>query len=244
MPTVDRRHFVRHNDPPVISSPHARAALVILVIVLACPAALAGAKWEVISRADDIVVSKKDVPELALPIIRGVTTFDENFYDVLAVLSDTDHYAEWMHSCLEARLLRSDGDFDLLVYNRISTPWPLEDRDTVVHTRIQINQKKKFVVIRFSNVASDLQGPVDGVTRVPMLRGFYKLEMLGPEKTRVTYQAQADPGGLIPKWLAARESRDIPNLTLSSLRSRVKQTRGTYAEFRRRWMPEHGGRGF
>ena len=190
------------------------------------------------------MVSKKEIPELELPVIRGVATFQENLYDILAVLSDANQYARWMHNCREARLLETKSDFELLVYNRISTPWPLEDRDTVVRTKVDVNREKRTVFIRFKNVASSLQAELDGVTRMPLLRGFYKLEMLGPEKTRVTYQAQADPGGIIPQWLVIQESKAIPANTIRSLRKRVRKTRGTYKSFLKRWSPLQGGNGF
>lgn len=220
------------------------SVLALVAITLSTSAALADARWEVISRDDGVVVSKKDHPDLELPIIRGVATLDEDFYDVLAVLRDTEHYADWMHNCKEARLLEAKGDFDLIVYNRIATPWPLEDRDTVVRTRIEVNQAKKAVVIRFGHTRSKLQGEIDGVTRMPRLEGFYRIEKIAVGKTRVTYQAQADPGGLIPNWLVERDSRDIPRHTIASLRKRVRATRGTYTEFLKLWSPERGGKGF
>ena len=221
------------------------ASLLAFVAITLCAAtAVAQSKWEVISRDSGVVVSKKDHPSLELPIIRGVSTLDEDFYDVLAVLRDTEHFADWMHNCKEARLLEAKDEFDLIVYNRVSTPWPLEDRDTVVRTRIKVDHAKKFVVIRFVNVTSRLQGEINGVTRMPSLEGFYKIEKIGPGKTRVTYQAQADPGGLIPNWLVERDSRDIPKHTIASLRKRVRATRGSYKEFLKRWSPELGGQGF
>lgn len=220
------------------------ALLALVAATLFSATVSAQSKWEVISRDAGVVVSKKDIPELDLPIIKGVATLDEDFYDVLAVLRDTEHYAEWMHNCREARLLEAKDDFTLIVYNRVATPWPLEDRDTVVRTRIKVDYEREHVVIRFANTRSRLQGEIDGVTRMPLLKGFYKLEKLGPAKTRVTYQAQADPGGLIPDWLVERDSRDIPKHTIVSLRKRVRATRGTYKAFLKRWSPEHGGKGF
>ena len=54
-----------------------------------------------------------------------------------------------------------------------------------------------------------------------------------PAFFEIEYQIDADPGGLIPAWLAKMASRDIPLKTLVNLRNRVKKTAqaGTYKKY-------------
>ncbi len=68
---------------------------------------------------------------------------------------------------------------------------------------------------------------------MPRLRGHYVLKILDYNKTRVEYQIDADPGGMLPDWLIESASKDIPLNTLTGLKKRVAQTRkaGTYKEF-------------
>ncbi len=73
---------------------------------------------------------------------------------------------------------------------------------------------------------------------MPRLRGHYALTALGPKRTRVEYQVDADPGGNLPDWLITRIGRDDPWYTLRDLRERVAETRGEYADFLRRWDPK------
>ncbi len=206
--------------------------------------ASAQSKWEVLTKEQGIVVSSREIKGYDLPQIRGVGTIKVGLFDVLAVLQDTEKHASWMHSCREARLLKRFSDYDLIVYNRTATPWPLDDRDAVVRSKVTVVPDKKTVMIHFNSISSPLQKPVDGVVRMPTLKGFYKLTYVDKDTTRITYQAQADPGGLIPDWFVVQGSKDIPLHTIASLRKRAMKTKGKYTDFLKRWDPEMGGQGF
>ena len=66
-----------------------------------------------------------------------------------------------------------------------------------------------------------VQGEVDGVVRMPMLKGFYLLEKIDDKRTRVTYQAQADVGGRFAT--SAPRSGAVPSSASSSWRARTKR---------------------
>jgi hypothetical protein len=51
----------------------------------------------------------------------------------------------------------------------------------------------------------------------------------------VRYQVDADPGGLLPAWVAEKASSEIPRNTLTNLRQQVKATRGQYDDTIKRW---------
>ena len=75
--------------------------------------------------------------------------------------------------------------------------------------------------------------PISNAVRMPRLNGHYIFSEAGKGKTQIEYQIDADPGGLIPGWLATMASRDIPLRTLVNLRTRVKKTakEGTYKAY-------------
>ena len=59
---------------------------------------------------------------------------------------------------------------------------------------------------------------------MPRLVGFYKMEQLAPNKTKVTYQVDADVGAVCRAGLADRVAKEMPYKTLSRLRARVTHT--------------------
>jgi hypothetical protein len=222
----------------------AAALLVWVVCVFSVGLATAQDQWEVIEREGGVTVSQRWPEGNELPIIKGVGTIDANIYEILAVMADIDRMCEWMYSCVEARLLNQSGEFDRTTYNRFDLPWPLDDRDAVLQSKITIDQDKKFILVKYWDIQSKKVGPIDGIVRVPQMKGFYKLEQLAPDKTRVTYQGEAKPGGLVPDWVVAQSSKNIPLKSILKLREQVAAMNGKYPAFMKSWDPRQGGMGF
>ena len=67
------------------------------------------------------------------------------------------------------------------------------DRDVILDTSYKRDGDKLELV--FQNVKSDLRPLPESTVRMPMLKGFYKMKQLAPNKTEVLYEVEADIGG-------------------------------------------------
>ena len=191
------------------------------------------AKWKVVTNEEGVVVSQKAVPGRSLPIFKGVTVIDADIFEILGVLQDVEKNPEWMHACVDAKRLKKFSDTEFLVYNRSGAPWPISDRDVVVRSKANIDRENQVLTITMKSTESSLMPPTGDAVRMPRLNGHYIFSEAGKGKTQIEYQIDADPGGLIPAWLATMASRDIPLRTLVNLRNRVKKTskEGTYKAY-------------
>ena len=115
----------------------------------------------------------------------------------------------------------------MIDYNRTDAPWPVWDRDVVLDSRWTSSADGRMVTVEFVNADPSLVPLPEKTVRMPRLSGFYRLWKMEPEKTKVVYQVEADPGGRIPTWLAKRVARDLPWSTLSVLRKRVTKAHGS-----------------
>ena len=180
----------------------------------------AAANWETVVKQGGVTVEKKAVDGRDLPVFRGRTIIQGSIYEALTVLDDSPGRTKWVHRCSESRVVKAISDFKRYVYNRTDAPWPVNDRDVVVLTDIKVDTVKKQVRIGFKS-ASGILPSVDGVVRIPRLKGMYFLEARGPDKTLIIYEIDTDPGGWLPKWLVKRTTRDIPLQTLLNLQKQV-----------------------
>lgn len=194
-------------------------------------------KWQVINRKDGVVVSRKFVKGREMPIYGGNAMAPAGLYEVLAVLQDISRHKEWMHNCHTAKLLKKIDDLNRISYNRVDSPWPVDDRDVVLRSKVALAEKS--VKIRFNATKSPLMKEVDGVVRMIHLQGYYLLTAKGTYNTQVQYQVEADPGGLIPTWLAIKASEGIPLNSLRNLRKQVKAVKGQYSAFIKQWNPAY-----
>lgn len=193
--------------------------------------------WEEVRRENGVIVWQRTLPDRDMPIFRGQTVIGANIYLLLAILADFDNHCQWMHGCHTAKLLEARDDHHRISYNRTDAPWPIDDRDVVLESHVEVHPDAHKVRIRFASVQSPLMPEVDGVVRMNRLRGYYELVALGPDKTRVQYQVDTDPGGYLPDWVVAMASEDIPVNTLTNLRKRAKAVAGRYDDFIARWNP-------
>lgn len=188
-----------------------------------------------------VVVSAQPAEGRSLPVVRGVTTIDATPYEIMAVIRDVEGHTEWMHDCLEARLLRSEGERVAFVYNRTDAPWPVADRDSVLRTEFQVLEPGVLLRMRSASIDAPAEPPPADVVRMKRLDVVYTLRAVEPGKTEVEYQIDADPAGNLPPFLVRRTTREIPLHTLANLRERVVATRGRYDAWLDRWDPARGG---
>ncbi len=212
------------------------AAAVALALATLAPAAAhadtpkADGAWQTIKQADGIDVERRVVSGSSLKEFRGRATVAAPVASILAVFNDVPHATEWMDSCNGSRFVEEISDSEKVVYNRTHAPWPVSDRDAVLHNVARFDDKERRVELDFWTVEDGKEPPVKGVVRMPYLRGHWILwPSADGQTTRVEYQVHANPGGSLPDWLVNYTSRDLPFKTIEGLRAQVK--RRHYPEF-------------
>ena len=195
--------------------------------------------WHKTSSDAGITVYSKDHPDRDLPSFRGVGVVNASIYAVLAVLEDTSRHTEWMERCIESRLVRTVSENRRIVYNRTGAMWPVSDRDVVVDGSMEFDAVKKIVWLRFKSLRKSSVPDVDGVVRMTNLSGHYKLVQQGPNRTHVTFEVDADPGGSLPKFIVKWATRDIPIKTIKALRKQARDMSGRRGELVANWKSRH-----
>jgi NAD(P)-dependent dehydrogenase (short-subunit alcohol dehydrogenase family) len=212
-------------------------ALMILAALLASASATALAQskegdWKPVKTSDGIVVDKRTVEGSKLMEFRGRAQIDAPAASILAVFSDVPHATEWMDSCNGSHAVADLSDHEKVVYNRTHAPWPVSDRDAVLHNVVRFDDQAHRVELQFWTVEDNKEPPVKGVVRMPFLRGHWILSPSADGRTtNVEYQIHANPGGQLPNWLVNYVSRDLPLKTIQGLRAQLK--RRSYPDFDR-----------
>jgi hypothetical protein len=204
--------------------------LIALFGMLFPSASTAGEGWQHVTTTAGITVTMQKKPDNSFPTFRGEGIISANIYQIVAVMSDIKRYTEWVGNCNDARIIKKMTEIDYVIYSRTDVPWPVSDRDAVYRSKVLVDIKSMRVYIRFKAIQSPSVPLVKGVVRMDDIQGFYHLQAMGPNKTMVVYQVDADPKGWLPKWLAQLATRRLPLDTLLNLRKQVIKTRGWYEE--------------
>ncbi|MFT3926699.1 MAG: START domain-containing protein [Myxococcales bacterium] len=199
-------------------------ALSVLLLASASTLGLAAdpeGPWTQIDNDDGIRTWKMERPGQDLPGFRGQTVMDASAADIRTVIEQVSKHPQWMQNCVDAKMIERMSPDHAIVYNRTGAPWPVWDRDVVLDTIFTPSADGKLLTLTFHDTDPKRFPLPHKTVRMPHLSGFYKLETLAPNRTRVTYQVMADVGGSIPRWLADRIAKEMPYKTLSRLRARV-----------------------
>jgi len=163
-----------------------------------------------------IIVNELVDPGRTLPILTATTTMKTTTIQLAAWIGAVHTYTQWQHNCAEAYVI-NQSDENLLIYNRVASPWPVADRDVVLQS-IVTRKPDDSIVIKFFNRDDTATKLPKGVVRMPHLSGKYELTPIA-EGTHVIYTIDSDPGGKLPAWLVRRASKDLPFFTLKNLRA-------------------------
>jgi hypothetical protein len=173
--------------------------------------------WQLKKNEDGIKVYTRAVPNSALDEFKGVAAVNASVAQIEAVLKDVEAMPSWLPDNEVAELLKSEGNV-LYYYSVTDAPFPVDDRDAI----LRFTFTKEGNNLRVSLIGlPDYKPAVSGRVRIPQIEGFWLLEPLGANKTKVTYQVLANPGGSIPAWLANATAVDNPFNTLKGLRGHV-----------------------
>ena len=136
---------------------------------------------------------------------------------------------EWLQDCSESTLVKRIDSHDFYLYQRTEAPWPVSDRDYVVHMNISQNSDDFSILISFEASVEESKTDEDCVP-ITQLKGYWRFTPQSADSVFVEYETSADPAGDLPSWLANSFVVDQPLGSLTKLRERVENNSYTLPE--------------
>ena len=198
--------------------------LISILLIILCSSAMMGsakAQWELVKDENGIEVFLRTVPGSKIKEFKGVTNINSSLDSIVAVLDDTEACPKWVHNCKDPVKLSEISFNEGYIYQVIDFPFPVKDRDLILHSVMTQNADTKQVTIRLVAVPDYI--PETKNVRIKRSDGFYLLKLLPDGSIEVTWQHHTEPGGGIPKWLVNSLLVDTPFKTLRNLRQIVKE---------------------
>lgn len=159
----------------------------------------------------------EDVYELKL-----ITSLKVNLSGLVLLLSEVENYPKWGYKVSESRELKKISDWETYYYSKLDFPWPLDDRDIVVRSKMEQDPNTRKIVA--SSVAKPDFIPANkGVVRMRNAHTSWTLIPGAGGWTYVEYYIYSDPGGSLPDWLVNMALDVGPRETIKNIRTFVQQ---------------------
>lgn len=154
--------------------------------------------------------------------IKLITSIKSSLSGITHLFNEVDDYTKWGYKLAEARLLKKVSEKEFYYYTRLDFPWPLNDRDLILHTKLEQDSTTKHVTSTSVAKPNYLPETKDNIrikstttkwTLVPGENGWVYVE----------YYINSNPAGNIPDWLVNMAIDVGPRETIKNMRKILKE---------------------
>jgi len=190
-------------------------------------AAAAAGEWTRVREVDGVEVYRQPVEGSDIPAVRGRTQFRSPVGDVFRVISDYDHFPEFIPSVSDSRVVERD-DRATWVYQRLGFPLPVADRHYIIKVVNDLHVAGAGVVDvgwQLDEVRSASLSSSDALLPAAF-SGSWHLEALADHAgCEALYTIHVDPAGALPGWLFVRLTERYVVRVMNAVRKRIEVRR-------------------
>ncbi len=193
---------------------------VILICILNTSFCFSNNDWHLKKVDKGITVYTRESENSGFEELKAITHLKTSVSSIVALLYDFEAYPAWVYKCGKSGTLKIISEKELIHYQTIMAPWPVDNRDFVVN--IKIHQNKKTKVITINSYAMGNYIPVfPGYVRIMKFDGSWVITPQNDGTVEIEYQLLVDPGGYVPAWVVNMVVIEGPFETMTNIKERV-----------------------
>lgn len=154
-------------------------------------------------------------------LIKAEFTVNASVNQMIAMWLDAENYNNWQYNTTNARLVKQLSENEIIYYTEVVAPWPMSNRDLVVHLKISQDEKTKALTVIGKSVA-DYIPRKDELVRIPLSISSWRVTPISESKQTVEYSMELDPGGTVPAWMVNMVAAEAPYITFKNFREKIK----------------------
>jgi len=128
---------------------------------------------------------------------------------IVALLNDFESYPEWVYRCEKSYTALKISNYEFIQYQSVKAPWPVENRDIVIHKKLIQDPATKVIIQRVNGMPEYLP-KVAGHIRIKLFKALWIITPLKNGIVNIEYQLLVDPSGSVPAWLVNLAAVDGP----------------------------------
>ncbi|MES2647069.1 MAG: START domain-containing protein [Bacteroidota bacterium] len=196
-----------------------------LLLMITCSLSLvvnSQSNWQLVKEQDGINVFLKNAQSTGIKMLRVECDLPAKQEAALALLLDIPAAEKWIPQTKTWWYVRRPSETECYYYTELSMPWPVSNRDYVVHLKAWQQPATKVITVS----ADVVQGEVpekEGIVRVKVSNVKWVLYPTQNGRTKMTYQLFTDPGGNIPAWVVNYFAKQAAFDIIKKMRELVQQ---------------------
>lgn len=184
---------------------------------------LAPEDWTFSRRLGDVDIYRQPINGSRFPAVRAHARINASAKALYAVISDYEHFREFIPSVLDSRVLARQMS-TLSVYQRLGFPLMVADRHYVIQVTENLVQAGEGLLrVTWQLDRQQSLSLTSGSAVVPdAFSGSWRLaELEQGRATDATYSIHVEPGGRLPAWLLLSASERYVFQVIQAVRRRL-----------------------
>ena len=175
--------------------------LVWLVLFFTFASAATGQyNWKLNKNEDGIKVYQSEVKNSKFKSIKVECTLEGTYDKLMAILNDVPNQKNWVYNNKNSSILKRVSASEFYYYSEIHLPWPMTNRDAIVHMKMNKDSLNRFLMISEAGVPG-YTPEKSGMVRVPRSDISWYVTMPSAKTISIVYIFDAEPGGSLPAWV-------------------------------------------
>lgn len=164
-----------------------------------------------ILRKDDFGIRVYSCPSKhsKFKLIKAEFTVTATANKLTAMWLDPENYTKWQYNTVEANLIKRLNNNEIIYYTEVAAPWPVSNRDLVVHLKVSEDKQTKNLHVS-ANSVSDIVPLKEQKIRIPTSISSWKVTPINESQFNVEYSMEIDPGGYVPAWMVNMVAAEAP----------------------------------
>ncbi len=176
--------------------------------------------WELKRDKGGIRVYMKTVEGSNIKKLKFETEIEASLNAIAAILTDVESFDDWVYASVKSETIEQVTDTEVYYYTEIEFPWPMSNRDIVLHSTFW--QDPKTMAIHSKSSAKHFMLPEkEGIVRMTKTDLHWIVTPVGNGKVKIDYYLDADPGGSIPAWMVNLAADQGPLQTMVKFKEEI-----------------------
>lgn len=176
--------------------------------------------WQLKKNEQGVTVYTRDSENSAFKELKAVAYLKTSLSSIVGLLYDFEKYPEWVYKCGKSGTLKTISEKELIHYQTVIAPWPIDNRDFIVNIKIEQNEKTKVITIKSYAIGNYIP-LVPNYVRIMKFNASWVLSPQKDGSVEIVYQLLIDPSGYIPAWAVNMAVVDGPFETMNNIKERV-----------------------
>jgi hypothetical protein len=177
-------------------------------------------EWVLQKHSDNVWVYSRNLDNYTIKELKAVTQIKTSLSSIVALLNDREECPKWVYKCEKSYIIKKITNWEYYSYQNMVAPWPIDNRDIVLHIRVSQDKNTKEVIHKAESEYNYLP-PTEDHVRIKVFNSTWVLTPLKNGFINCENHVFVDPGGSLPTWLVNMAAVDGPFETTTNFRKQV-----------------------